>query len=287
MRIKTNQHGQISYLENGKHLVSGDRRFCLFWSERLTVGHSVVQEGSELYDLIMGDRAATMILPCHLIPGGKFRGGAARQWCKTHQCAFGTKVDLASGKCSSADMEVSVLRSPPVFNADSTIWLAFKPAIFLGDRRRKFNEGIRVHSFNGTKKIDAAFPAAILNAKEGFFAITPTIARSRFLALTCNSLTALPTAPQTNPAQPATRVNASEFSAIAIWASTPALYSTREQVQAGIHVHAWRGKEKAIDDTFSEVALNGEYLDRNDLLAKMLGKNEWSRSLISRQEIVH
>ncbi|WP_402718106.1 hypothetical protein [Janthinobacterium rivuli] len=35
------------------------------------------------------------IVLCDLLPAGKFRNGAARHWCRTHQCYWGTQADLA------------------------------------------------------------------------------------------------------------------------------------------------------------------------------------------------
>lgn len=36
------------------------------------------------------------IVACDLRQAGKFRNGAARQWCRSHQCYWGTQADLAS-----------------------------------------------------------------------------------------------------------------------------------------------------------------------------------------------
>lgn len=35
------------------------------------------------------------LVACDLQPAGKFRNGAARHWCRTHQCYWGTQADLA------------------------------------------------------------------------------------------------------------------------------------------------------------------------------------------------
>ena len=34
------------------------------------------------------------IIACDMLPAGKFRNGAARHWCRTHQCYWGTRADL-------------------------------------------------------------------------------------------------------------------------------------------------------------------------------------------------
>ena len=36
------------------------------------------------------------VIVCDLLPAGKFRNGAARHWCRTHQCYWGTRADLAA-----------------------------------------------------------------------------------------------------------------------------------------------------------------------------------------------
>ncbi|WP_300756768.1 hypothetical protein [Janthinobacterium sp.] len=51
------------------------------------------------------------LVPCNLLPAGKFRNGAARHWCRTHQCYWGTKADLAELE-SSAHMRCKLHASP-------------------------------------------------------------------------------------------------------------------------------------------------------------------------------
>lgn len=38
------------------------------------------------------------IIVCDLLPAGKFRNGAARHWCRSHQCYWGTQADLADAQ---------------------------------------------------------------------------------------------------------------------------------------------------------------------------------------------
>lgn len=59
----------------------------------------------------------------------------------------------------------------------------------------------------------------------------------------------------------------------AIWASTPALLWTADRPQEhGIHVHVVRDRERVVDDTFSEVIMNGVPLVREELLSKMMAR---------------
>ena len=56
-----------------------------------------------------------------------------------------------------------------------------------------------------------------------------------------------------------------------IWASTPAIVWTAERPQEfGIHVHIHNGRERIVDDTFGEVILNGQKLNRDKLVAEMI-----------------
>ena len=40
------------------------------------------------------------IVVCDLLPAGKFRNGAARYWCRSHQCYWGTQADLAEAQAA-------------------------------------------------------------------------------------------------------------------------------------------------------------------------------------------
>lgn len=59
-----------------------------------------------------------------------------------------------------------------------------------------------------------------------------------------------------------------------VWSSTPAIVWTFDKPEeVGIHVHAYDSNDKrVIDDTFSEVVLDGIALSREELLAEMLPK---------------
>ena len=60
-----------------------------------------------------------------------------------------------------------------------------------------------------------------------------------------------------------------------IWASTPALiWTARRPQEVGIHVHAERGRDRIVDETFASVRLNGEMLDRTALLDAMLDHSD-------------
>jgi hypothetical protein len=55
-----------------------------------------------------------------------------------------------------------------------------------------------------------------------------------------------------------------------IWASTPSIIWTAKRPQEkGIHVHVNRGAKRIVDDTFSEVVLDGRKLSRKCLYQNM------------------
>jgi hypothetical protein len=65
------------------------------------------------------------------------------------------------------------------------------------------------------------------------------------------------------------------YDAVKIWASTPAIIWTLNRPQEeGIHLHVYKDGKKIMDDTYGRVKYEGNWLDRNDLLQRMLTKAE-------------
>jgi hypothetical protein len=59
-----------------------------------------------------------------------------------------------------------------------------------------------------------------------------------------------------------------------IWASTPAVVWTAARPQElGIHVHVHDGPTRVVDETFGEVVLDGELLNRADLIDMMIARS--------------
>ena len=74
---------------------------------------------------------------------------------------------------------------------------------------------------------------------------------------------------------PSRALNLDEYSGCSytIWASTPAVLWTAARPQEfGIHVHVHKGRERVVDDTFGEVVLNGEQLQRSKLIEAMIAR---------------
>src|SRR5487761_1955353 len=65
------------------------------WAPGRTIGNIAVSSEAifGMFDGVSGNDA---VLPCQIIPCGKFRNGAKRWYCKTHQMHWGTKADFAA-----------------------------------------------------------------------------------------------------------------------------------------------------------------------------------------------
>lgn len=71
------------------------QRAAICWPLAGTVGHITVST-----PLVRGhfpaSEGADATACCDLLPAGKYRNGAARSWCRTHQHYWGVKADLAA-----------------------------------------------------------------------------------------------------------------------------------------------------------------------------------------------
>jgi hypothetical protein len=81
---------------------------AIAWSAQATVGHITVISPRLTGQLERG------LVDCQLTPAGKFRNGAARWWCVSHQTYWGVKADLARGDgcCRAADIPLQIVRAP-------------------------------------------------------------------------------------------------------------------------------------------------------------------------------
>lgn len=108
------------------------------WAPGSTIGNIAVSS-EEVFGSFDGKAGIDALLPCHVVPCGKFRNGAKRWYCKTHQMHWGTKADIAalpnSGEvtCSNHAIEMSYLVDPMVveFNdfEEIGIWCSLPPAM--------------------------------------------------------------------------------------------------------------------------------------------------------------
>lgn len=65
------------------------------WPHEATVGHITVASG-QIGGYFRAACGSDAVVDCVLVGAGKYRNGAARQWCRTHQIYWGVKADLAA-----------------------------------------------------------------------------------------------------------------------------------------------------------------------------------------------
>lgn len=74
---------------------------AICWSYGRTLGNIAVTSPT-LLGKFPGKSGDDAILPCDIVHAGKFRHGAERWWCRTHQTHWGTKADLKAFDQSGA-----------------------------------------------------------------------------------------------------------------------------------------------------------------------------------------
>lgn len=145
---------------------------AICWAPGRTIGNIAVNSEGVFgsFTAKSGDHA---ILPCHIIPCGKFRNGADRWYCKTHQIHWGVKADIAAvpatGEvtCSNHLMGMSYVVDPLVvdFNEfeEIGVWCSLPPAFSSEDIVPRAPK-IHVHKrFSGEDKklLDRDFDAIV------------------------------------------------------------------------------------------------------------------------------
>lgn len=111
---------------------------AICWAYGRTLGNIAVLSPSLLgnFPAQRGDDAS---LPCDMVHAGKYRHGADRWWCRTHQSHWGTKADLAAleqtGKlqCSDHAQKMNYVVAPLTVNIDHYaevgIWCSLPAAL--------------------------------------------------------------------------------------------------------------------------------------------------------------
>ena len=149
-----------------------DNADAVCWAPGRTIGNIAVSS-----ELVLGKFDGTQgtdaILPCQIIPAGKFRHGAPRWYCKTHQVHWGTKADFAAAakfedvSCSNHTMSMSYVVNPLEIEfrdfEEIGIWCSLPPAI-SSEQVVPRSPKIHVHKrFADDKKklIDRDFDAVI------------------------------------------------------------------------------------------------------------------------------
>ncbi len=147
---------------------------AICWANDRTLGNIAVFNEAILGSF-PGRRGTDAVVPCDIVNAGKFRHGAERWWCRTHQVHWGTKADFATYKrsgvlqCANHNQHMNYVVSP--FEIDFTkyaevgIWCSMPAALSTKPIRQR-SPNIHVHlrqdPDDDLKMIDRDFGAIAL-----------------------------------------------------------------------------------------------------------------------------
>lgn len=129
------------------------------WSHATTVGNIAVAGA-----MLRGDFERALVA-CDFTRAGKYRNGAARWWCRTHQAYWGVKADLAAfdpsrdKQCAAAAKPIDFVLDPQVIDMRR----------FASVRISIAGHRLHVHAA-GAVPIDALFSAVAVTGVDGVFA---------------------------------------------------------------------------------------------------------------------
>lgn len=142
------------------------------WAPGRTIGNIAV-DSDEVLGQFADKSGSDAILPCQIIPCGKFRNGAPRWYCKTHQVHWGIKADYASVtesgevRCSNHTIGMSYTVKPLVVDftefEEIGIWCSLPEALSSKPIQARAPK-IHVHKrFSGIDKkvVDRDFDAIV------------------------------------------------------------------------------------------------------------------------------
>jgi hypothetical protein len=157
-------------------------KIAICWSYGRTLGNIAVVSPSMLghFPNKIGSDA---VLPCDFSHAGKFRHGAARSWCRTHQTHWGTKADLeafnrfGTMRCANHNQPMDYVVSPFTLNinqyAEVGIWCSMPAALSTHEiKPRPPKIHVHVREKAGARKtVDRDFTAisTIYGATMGLF----------------------------------------------------------------------------------------------------------------------
>lgn len=147
------------------------------WAPGRTIGNIAVSS-EEAFGMFEGKFGDDAVLPCQIIPAGKFRNGAQRWYCKTHQIHWGVKADYAAVTatgdvlCSNHLTKMSYVIDPLEIEfqdfEEIGIWCSLPPALSSEPIKRR-PPRIHVHKrFAGEsrKMLDKDFAAIVCSYNE-------------------------------------------------------------------------------------------------------------------------
>jgi hypothetical protein len=153
------------------------------WSYGRTLGNIEVRS-PELLGRLPEVRAERVILTCDFVYAGKYRHGADRWWCRTHQSHWGTKADLATlqsshkMRCGNHNQLMNYEVEPYTVNLDEHaevgIWCSLPAAISTAEIKPRPPK-IHVHvrdTPQADKCIDKDFAviSAVYSTRQNLFA---------------------------------------------------------------------------------------------------------------------
>jgi hypothetical protein len=156
---------------------------AICWAPGRTIGNIAVNSEG-VFGSFASKAGQNAILPCHIVPCGKFRNGANRWYCKTHQIHWGVMADIAavppSGEvtCSNHLMAMSYVVDPLVVDfsdfEEIGVWCSLPPAM-SNALIQKRSPKIHVHKRSAgaeNKNLDRDFDAIVCsyNQNLGLFA---------------------------------------------------------------------------------------------------------------------
>lgn len=157
-------------------------RGAVCWAHGRTLGNIEVRS-PEILRHFTEKRATDVILPCDFVYAGKYRHGADRWWCRTHQYHWGIKSDLAALRsstkmlCANHAQPMNYEVKPYTVNLDEHaevgIWCSMPAALStveIKPRPPKIHLHIR-DSAEASKRVDKDFSAisVVYSTQKGLF----------------------------------------------------------------------------------------------------------------------
>ncbi|MEH2030886.1 MAG: hypothetical protein V7K67_14655 [Nostoc sp.] len=196
-RGETRKIKELGVEEPAKPLNGMTEEFAVVWAEGRTLGNAVPFSERVIGQFPEEASGSGVILPCDIVPCGKFRNGAQRWWCRTHQVHWGIKADLqqaAQGdrgiSCSNSTQRMHYTKNPLVINPDDYlggigIWAALPSAINTTDEPDIDGVLIHVHArpySQGKKSIDNNYPAVVVTSSDSLPLIANTLIKRVVIA---------------------------------------------------------------------------------------------------------
>lgn len=148
---------------------------AICWAYGRTLGNIAVFT-QEVLGTFPEEEGSDAKLGCDFVAAGKFRHGKERWWCRTHQCHWGSKADLAAAQqsgvmvCAEHDQPMSYKINPLQVQLDKHvevgIWCALPPALSSEGYIEPVSPKIHMHFRDvagGSKTMDSTFYAASLH----------------------------------------------------------------------------------------------------------------------------